>query len=289
MMNSFINPEINIKSFNSIYYFEFGKNFSHPPEKHKAWEMVYVDKGQIVAVTDGIGSTLRQGEAIFHEPWENHAHISDNQTANNMLVISFECDSDAMNFFKKKTFTLDKTSRTLLSLFMEEAKNSMGKIPGDYRNRTTPDFSNEKFGASQLMNFHFTEYLIKLIRNSSNVSYNIAPGRESRAIAKNSMADLIRDYLAENVYNELNLSDLYVKFLIGKSQLNNMFRECTGMSPMQYYHKLKIDEAKKLLRENNLSVSEITDKLCYSGIQNFSRAFKTATGFSPLEYKKSIL
>ena len=78
-------------------------------------------------------------------------------------------------------------------------------------------------------------------------------------------------------------------FFIGKSQLSAMFRERTGESPMQYYTSIKVDEAKKLLREDNLSVSQITDVLGYSGIHNFSRAFKKATGFSPTEYKKSIL
>ncbi len=48
-----------IEGFNSIYYFEFGKDFSHPPEKHDFWELVYVDSGEIIAVTDGLGRTLR--------------------------------------------------------------------------------------------------------------------------------------------------------------------------------------------------------------------------------------
>ena len=58
---------------------------------------------------------------------------------------------------------------------------------------------------------------------------------------------------------------------------------------MQYYHLLKISEAKKLLREEDYSVSEIAGIFGYSGIHNFSRAFKKATGFSPIGYKKSIL
>ena len=58
---------------------------------------------------------------------------------------------------------------------------------------------------------------------------------------------------------------------------------------MEYFSELKIEEAKKLLREDNLSVSQITFKLNYSSIHNFSRAFKKATGFSPTGYKKSVL
>ena len=37
-----IKREFEITGFHSIYSFEFGKDFSHIPEKHSFWEMVYV-------------------------------------------------------------------------------------------------------------------------------------------------------------------------------------------------------------------------------------------------------
>ena len=288
-MGSYINNEIQIKSFGSVYYFEFGKDFTHPPEKHNSWEMVYVDKGSIIAVTDGVGASLEQGQAIFHQPDEVHAHISDRERANNMLVVSFCCDSAAMDFFRKKTFTFDKTARTLLSLFIEEVKNGLGCIPGDFTNHTCPDFSKEKFGASQLMSQYFSELLIKLIRSGSELGDVISSNPESRNMGKNGMVELMCGYLQENIYNPITLQDLYGRFFVGKSKMNAIFRECTGKSPKEYFNDLKMQEAKRLLRESDMSVSEMTDKLCYSGIQNFSRAFKKATGFSPMEYKKSII
>ena len=57
---------------------------------------------------------------------------------------------------------------------------------------------------------------------------------------------------------------------------------------MQYLSCAKIEEAKKLLREGEMSVSEIADILRYSGIHSFTRAFKNVTGFSPTAYIKSI-
>ena len=58
-----IHKEINLIGFNSIYYFEFGKDFSHAPEKHDFWEMVYVDSGKVNAITNGVGLTHQQ--AVF--------------------------------------------------------------------------------------------------------------------------------------------------------------------------------------------------------------------------------
>ena len=72
-------------------------------------------------------------------------------------------------------------------------------------------------------------------------------------------------------------------------QVCKIFRENKGQSPMEYYMELKMREAKKLIRENNYTISQISDMLGYSSIHNFSRAFKKAVGLSPTAYKKSII
>ena len=284
-----IKEELLIKGFNSIYYFEFGKDFSHSPEKHNFWEMVYVDNGRINAITNGIGCTLEQGQVIFHEPMETHAHVSDSRVSNNMLVVAFTTDSEAMQYFKRKTFTLDKTSKMLLSLFLEEAKNALGKIPCDYSYKENLCFLPMVFGSSQLLQCYFTEFLIKLIRNGNELSKTVVPAKNSRYIASNSLSELISEYLKDNIYASVSLKDVCEQFIMGKTQLCKIFRENTGKGPMEYYINLKIKEAKRLIREKNHSVSQISDMLGYSSVHIFSRAFKKAVGMSPLNYAKSIL
>lgn len=284
-----VKHEIDIKGFNSIYYFEFGKDFSHAPERHNFWEMVYVDSGRIHAVTNGVGCTLEQGQVIFHEPMEIHAHISDNRVANNMLVISFTAEGEIMQYFKSKTFTLDKTGRTLLSLFLQEAKSALGEVPGDYEDKKNLHFLPSVFGSTQLLQCYFTELLIQLIRSGSTLSREVLSSKKSRDIANNSLSELICDFMKSNIYSTLTLKDVCTHFLLGKTQLCKIFRDSTGKSPMEYYIELKIKEAKKLLREENYSVSQISDMLGYSSIHNFSRAFKKAVGLSPTAYSKSIL
>ena len=50
-----IQREIEIDGFHSIYYFEFDKNFSFPPERHDFWEMMYVDSGEVFMRWNGAG------------------------------------------------------------------------------------------------------------------------------------------------------------------------------------------------------------------------------------------
>lgn len=284
-----IKIEIDIAGFNSICYFEFGKDFSHSPEQHGFWEMVYVDNGKVVAITDGQTRTLSQGQVIFHKPHEMHSHTSDRSVANNMLVISFTTSSEITNFLASKIFTLDKTGKTLLSLFLEEAKTALGSIPGDYENNQDLYFLPESFGSSQLLGCYFTEFLIHLIRSGHTLSQNVPVGKKTRNITNNSLCELICEHMKENIYSSLTLGELCGRFIISKTQLCKIFKENIGQSPMDYYMELKIKEAKKLLREKNYSVSQIADMLGYSSIHIFSRAFKKAAGFSPTAYVKSIL
>ena len=283
-----IKREIVIDGFNFIYYFEFGKDFSHPPERHSFWEMVYVDSGKINAITSGRARTLSQGEIIFHRPGELHAHTSNKKVPNCMLVVSFTTKSPAMDFFKKKIFTADKTAKTLLALFIEEAKRALGRIPNDYTNFDPLDFSRAELGSCQLLECYLTEFLLTLRRRAIGDAGAIRNPENSRELAESSIIELIKTYLAENLYTRITLSDICNKFFMGKSQLCKLFAEHEGEGPIEHYHKLKTKEAKKLLLSNEHSVTDVSDMLGYSSIHNFSRAFRASVGVSPTEYVKKL-
>lgn len=281
-----IKREIKIEGFNSIYYFEFGKDFYHPPEKHDFWEMMYVDSGKINSISDGIGSIVTQGQLVFNRPQEIHAHVSNKIDPNNMLVISFTCHSPAMKFFNKKIFTLGKTEKTLLSLFMKEAERALGTIPGEYTDKNALDFSQAPTGSLQLLECYLTELLLVLMQGEGS-SESAKRSEVSRELAQSSIAELMADYLKENVYGSVTLSMICQKFFMGKSQVCKIFSDYIGKGPIEYYSALKLSEAKKLLREGK-SVSDVSDSLGYSSIHIFSRAFKKAVGISPTEYRKKI-
>ena len=275
------NRTVEINGFNAIYYFEAGKSFSHPLEKHNFWEMVYVDCGQIKAFSNDMGYILTQGQVIFHEPMELHAHISDGKTVNNTMVIGFTSNSKNMDFFRGKIFNLDKTARSLLGLLFRESSNCNSPI--DMQSNC---FKDTLFGSSQLLQCYFTEFLIHLIRTEGGEQ--IQQHKDSRDIFLNSMTNSVVSYMQENVHLNLTIKDICQKFYIGKTQIYDFFQENIGKSPMEYYTELKITEAKKLLREEQYSITQIAELLSFSSIHTFSRAFKKNTGFSPSEYIRSI-
>ena len=281
-----IQREIEIEGFHTIYYFEFDKHFSHIPEKHDFWEMIYIDSGAIDAITDGLGETVMQGQVLFHKPNELHAHISNGKVSNNMLVISFTSKSPAMYFFDRKLFTLDQTKKKLLSLFMKEAEIALGKICGEYANKNPVDFSKAPFGSVQLLECYFIEFLLLLKRSNDESVRRVTRTESTLQLAQSSIAELMIDYLEANICKTVTLNDMCQKLYMGKTQLCKIFSNYTGKGPIEYFTDLKIKEAKRLLCEEKLTVNKISDLLGYSSIHAFSRTFKNEVGIPPSEYRK---
>ncbi len=283
-----IEPEIDITGFHSVYYFELDKNFYHTPEKHDFWEMVYVDDGCINAIVDGVGCELTKGQVIFHTPTEPHSHIANHHDSSNLVVISFACDSALMAFFTGKIFLLEKSSKKILSLFLEEAKNALGKLPGDYHNKSALDFTGAAPGSVQLMQCYLIEFLFSLIRSGENSVQAMQNTQSSRLLAESSLVNSIESFIEEQMAKQPSLALLCSHFSLSRTYLCRIFKEGTGKSPVDYWIDLKMREAKKLIREGNYNITQIAELLGYNSIHHFTRMFKRMTGFSPTAYKSSV-
>ena len=94
--------------------------------------------------------------------------------------------------------------------------------------------------------------------------------------------------LEEHIYGRLTLSDITAAMGYGKTYLSNIFKRVYGKSIMDSYTQLKINEAKYLLREGSMSVSQISDSLGFSSPQYFSKRFAAMTKMSPRQYAGSV-
>ena len=283
-----VKPEIEISGFHSLYYFEFDKYFYHPSEKHDFREMVYVDDGCINAIVDGVGCELSKGQVIFHTPMEPHSHIANHRDSSNLVVVSFSCTSPTMNYFTRKIFQLEKSSQKILSLFLKEAQNAMGQISGDYNNKSPLDFSHAAPGSVQLMQCYLIEFLFSLLRSSSDAVQAMQHTKASRHLAESSLVSSIERFIEEHLAETPALPIICDHFSISRTYLCRIFKEKTGTSPIDYWIALKIKEAKKLIREGNHNITQISELLGYSSIHHFTRMFKRVTGLSPTGYKSSV-
>ena len=71
---------------------------------------------------------------------------------------------------------------------------------------------------------------------------------------------------------------------LSRAQLHRKMKEITGIATGRFLRNLRMEQAARLLREGNVNVSQVADKVGYADQAHFSTAFKTHFGMSPSEY-----
>jgi len=96
--------------------------------------------------------------------------------------------------------------------------------------------------------------------------------------------------IGSNLYknNDMNISTISEAIGVSVSRLNEIFKIYTSMTPYQYSIHLKINEAKILLENENVSVKEVACNLGFEDQGHFSKLFKSKTGIAPSNWKKFL-
>ena len=69
--------------------------------------------------------------------------------------------------------------------------------------------------------------------------------------------------------------------------LSRLFHAYAGVSPSRYLTAYRMEQARKLLRDSNLSVGEIAERVGYPDPFHFSKTFRNTVGVSPSQFRQS--
>lgn len=97
----------------------------------------------------------------------------------------------------------------------------------------------------------------------------------------------IKEYIEKNYLKNIMLDDLAERAQISKYYLIRKFSEYYGLSPHQYITNLRINHAKKLLK-NNMEYADIALDSGFYDQSHFIKCFKEYTGVTPMNYKSSF-
>lgn len=269
----------------TIHYFEFDKRFQGPVEAHDFWELVYADNGNVICSADGAQTELKEGEMLFHKPNEVHSFQANGVIAPNVFIISFECKSEAIRFFENRKLTVDKNLLRFIYSIIEESKRTFNLPYSDPALKKMQLLKKPTLGGQQLIKNYLELLLIELMRSETEKEYAdvlFLPRQElCECISKQVIA-----FLKENVHRSLNIAEICYALNYSKSYLFRQFKQSTNCSIMAYFTKLKMERAKRLLRESDLSITQISEKLAFDTPNYFSKTFKKLTRLTPLQYKK---
>ncbi len=274
---------ININRIVTVFYNDFSPVYRTKGESHDFWEIVYVDRGELDLRGGDVVRHMKEGEIIFHQPGEFHSVRCDGSHTSAVFIITFDCRSPAMRYFSGRAMPVPKELRTVIKKLIDECSRNF--YVSKYPLVRLPD---APIGGQQLIRIYLEEFLIRMMRSEEKKQEKITIFT-SRTALENSLAEELCQYLQEHIYEKITLEELCHQFHFGKSHLSRVFHDSTGQSIMHYFLELKITEAKKLLREENNTITEISEKLGFENPQYFSRIFRRYTGASPRSFRNALV
>ena len=104
--------------------------------------------------------------------------------------------------------------------------------------------------------------------------------------APSKLALDVANYVQHHISDAVSAEDIACALYISRPYLSKKFKEETGESLTNYIRKEKTEEAKRLLRYSDKSLTAIGSYLGFSSPSHFSRVFRTYAGSSPREYRE---
>ncbi|HRH03011.1 MAG TPA: helix-turn-helix domain-containing protein [Bacteroidia bacterium] len=92
-------------------------------------------------------------------------------------------------------------------------------------------------------------------------------------------------FLEENYQDKISIEELSSNFGIGRRNFDRRFTKATGLTPLDYLQRIKIEVAKKTFENSRKSVNEVMYEVGYNDTKSFREVFCRVTGMSPIEYK----
>ncbi len=279
-LNSIETP-IAVSRIANIHYFEFTGKYHTEKDSHDFCELLYVDKGKVFVESDNFTGELSDGEGIVHGAGENHLFECASSSSPNLIIIGFECKSPEISKLAIETITFSDEQKRLLA---EVVKEGMSVYAPPYDIPNTLEMKKREsypFGADQMIKIRLEHLLIQLIREKKIQD----TARENIWHSDWKTFD-IHQYITENYREKITLDNLCFLFGTNKTTLCREFREKYGSTIQEYIHHLRIREAKTLLKDGRLTVTEVAEKVGFSSVHYFCRAFKILEGVTPGEYIK---
>ena len=226
--------------------------------------LIYCTEGKGVIRVEGREYHLGPNQAFCIPRWRGHRYWACGEEPWSILWVHFKGEDTAF-------YPLDEERIVSFSGIHEENRMMFlfdllfRALEGDYT----------------LGNFIYLSQVLSLILGELYQRERKGGGEGSRRVT-----DIVR-YMVRHLGEPLTLEQLAQEFDLSKSGLHALFQKHTGRSPMDFFLRLKMKEACKMLRSTSLRVYEVAQRLGYQDPYYFSRIFRKVVGISPKEYQNS--
>ncbi|MGB8168587.1 MAG: AraC family transcriptional regulator [Chthoniobacteraceae bacterium] len=98
----------------------------------------------------------------------------------------------------------------------------------------------------------------------------------------------VQDYVAAHYAEEVSIERLAELVELSSSHFSHVFKETTGMTPLQFVTRERITRAQQMIRETKRSLIEIGLEIGYTSPSHFAQVFRRVVGVTPTQFRNSL-
>ncbi len=259
------------------------KNRQNKPEEphcHDFIEIVYVMSGGATQRVDEACYEVERGDIVFINYGSRHSFEphDDFEYVNiyfmpEVLGSSIITSDNALALLSLTAFDEMRKDKNggKLSFFGDERREVEFIISNMLREYAGDQPEGDRV-VENYLSILFTKMLRKTLLNESGTQIK-------------DIWDELREYIDENLHEELTLSALAKKSFYNPSYFSRIFKQRFGSSLSDYVRAKRIEHAMTLLSETELSVDEIIERIGYADRSAFYHAFSKMASMTPAEYR----
>ena len=104
-----------------------------------------------------------------------------------------------------------------------------------------------------------------------------------------ALVQAARDYIEAHSAEKFSLKALSDALFINGSYLLRLFRSRTGQTLLGYHNRVRCERAQALLRDTEISISEVGEAVGFVSSAHFSHVFRKTTGMTPSEFRSGSI
>ena len=242
---------------------EFQVNSGHHP-----FDSLYIiQSGEFISKSDGVTNTYKSGDVIFFPAEMEFKRYILKPLVFHFIWLTQNPDSEFKFVLPTGKLVFKDNKRLQSTLQSFSCTSLISSVTADFHQHLLDDIIYQYYIETQLA-FNGNGYY--------------------REVDDTVLVDII-NYMKDNISQKLNLQQLSQRFGITGSGLIWKFKNKLNSTPIEYFISMRIQLAKHLLSETDMSLQKIAVQCGFDNVYYFSNIFKKRLGVSPSVYRKSLL
>ena len=248
---------------------------------HDEIEFIYVTKGSMRYLVEGEYITLHAGEGVMVNSRKIHVGMSDNGAANDSYcVILHPMLLSTNRYFERKYIEPIIKDRCIPYIVLKSdipwQKEVLDDIEKIYESNSNED--------RELT-------IVALFFKIWQTLYDNLPKHRTENVKSNHHMTILKDmisFIHEHYREKISLEDICQAGGVGKTMGTNIFNMYVNKTPGEFLKDYRIQKSIMLLKETDMTVTEICYETGFAGASYFAETFKKIMNKSPLEYRRAV-